>query len=381
MANRQRLADNRSTFAERARGAPRWGTALLAGLVVCGRCGRQMGVAYKPRVRYVCRALTHTYAARMCLHLDGAGIEAAVVAAFFEALRPAELDLLDEVLAAQHAEHARLVQQHADQVARAEYEARLAQQQYQAVDPGNRLVAAELERRWELALRAVAEAREAAERCAAQPAAPALDPTLKDQLRDLGRHLPALWASGRLRPEQQKALLRTLIRRVVLTRPAPDVVEVKIVWVSGAVTPLTVRPPIHREQDVTGYDRMVERALALSAEGYTDGAVAQRLAAEGFHSARSAGVSAKQVLKIRRTAGQRTVLAQVRGVEQFAGRLTILGLARQLGVERTWVYRRIADGTISATRHPVTNTYLIADDPALVEQLAAMVRRTRNVHP
>src|SRR5438034_11443355 len=98
----------------------------------------------------------------------------------------AELDLLEEVLAAQRADHGRLVQQHAEQVKRAEYEARLAQRQYQAVDPDNRLVAAELERRWELALRTVAEAREVAERVAAQPPVPPFDHALKEQLRDLG---------------------------------------------------------------------------------------------------------------------------------------------------------------------------------------------------
>jgi len=302
-----------------------------------------------------------------------------VVEAFFAALAPAELDLLDDVLAAQAAERAQLRQQHVDQVARAGYEARLAQKQYQAVDPENRLVAAELERRWELALRAVAEAREAAERFATTPPAPALDPTLREQLRDVGRQLPALWASDRLRPEQRKALLRTLIRRVVLTRPAPDRVEVKVVWVSGAVTPLVVRPPIHRERDVADYDRMVERALTLSAAGHPDRAVARQLTAEGFHSARCAGVSEKQVLKIRQAVGRRTVLAQFRGQERFDGRLTILGLARRLGVERTWVDRRVGRGLIPAERHPLTGNYLIADDPALIEQLAATLRRTRNV--
>jgi len=56
-----------------------------------------------------------------------------VVAAFFAALAPAELDLLAEVMAAQQADHARLAQHYVDQVTRAEYEARLAQRQYQAV--------------------------------------------------------------------------------------------------------------------------------------------------------------------------------------------------------------------------------------------------------
>src|SRR4051794_8537463 len=168
MANQARLSDNASAFARRARGAPREGSALLAGLVVCGRCGYQLHVAYKPQRRYVCTALAAAYGAATCLHIDGAQLDAVVVAAFFAALAPAELDLLDEALAAQQADHARLAQQYADQVTRAEYEARFAERQYRAVDPENRLVAAEVERRWELALRAVGEAREAAEHFARQ---------------------------------------------------------------------------------------------------------------------------------------------------------------------------------------------------------------------
>jgi len=135
LANQARLLDNASTFARRARGAPRHGQALLAGLVVCGRCGYQMRVAYKPQRRYTCTALAASYGAATCLHIDGASLERVVVEAFFAALAPAELDLLEEILATQRADHARLAQYYADQVARAEYEARLAQRQYQAVDP------------------------------------------------------------------------------------------------------------------------------------------------------------------------------------------------------------------------------------------------------
>ena len=135
LANQTRLQDNASTFAQRARGTPRHGPALLAGLVVCGRCGYQMRVAYKPQRRYTCTALAASYGAATCLHIDGASLEQAVVEAFFAALVPAELDLLDEVLATQRADQARLAQYYADQVTRAEYAARLAQRQYQAVDP------------------------------------------------------------------------------------------------------------------------------------------------------------------------------------------------------------------------------------------------------
>ncbi len=54
-------------------------------------------------------------------------------------------------------------------------------------------------------------------------------------------------------------------------------------------------------------------------------------------------------------------------------------LARRLGVERTWVDRRVDRGRIPAERHPLTGNDLIADDPVLIEQLAATLRRTRNV--
>src|SRR5438128_2227426 len=232
LANQARLADNASDFARRAHGAPRQGCALLAGLVVCGRCGYQMRVTYKPQPRYTCTALAASYGAATCLHVDGASLEAVVVKAFFAALAPAELDLLEEVLAAQRADATRLTQQYADRVVRAEYEARLAQRHYQAVDPDNRLVAAELERRWEMALQAVVEAREEMERMASHPQTPELTAEMKEQLQDLGRHLPDLWASGRLTPAQQKEVLRSLIRRIIVTRPTPDTVEARVVWVS-----------------------------------------------------------------------------------------------------------------------------------------------------
>ncbi len=369
MANQTRLADNASTFAQRARGAPRDGAALLAGLVVCGRCGYQMRVAYKPQRRYTCTALAAAYGGATCLHVDGASLEAAVVETFFAALAPAELDLLEEVLAAQQADHARLAQQYTDQVTRAEYEARLAQRQYQAVDPDNRLVASELERRWELALRAVVDAREAAERFATQPPVPQLPPLLKEQLRDIGHHLPALWGSGQLTAAQQKELVRSLIRRVIVTRPVPDTVEARVVWVSGAVTALTVHPPILRAADVSNYEEFVAQVLRLGAEGYQDREIAERLTAAGFRAPRSSAITAALVASIRHARGQISLTEQFKTQVKVDGQWTVYGLAQELAVHRNWLYARIRRGTIPATRHPVTGHYLIPDDPGLLDLL------------
>jgi DNA invertase Pin-like site-specific DNA recombinase len=371
MRNQERMTDNASNYAERTRGVPRQGAALLTGLVVCGHCGRQMRAVYKPQVRYICNALGKTFGAPMCLHLDGASIETAVVDAFFAALAPAELDLLDEVLATQHTDHARVVRHHAEQVARAEYDVRLAQKQYDAVDPENRLVAAELERRWEQALQALAVARDAATHITTTPASPPLDPTLHAYLRNLGPRMPDLWRSGTLTMAHKKELLRSLIRRVILTRPVADSIAVKIVWVSGALSLVTVRPPIWRTVDLGSYEQLVTRVRELSAAGYQDRAIARQLTDEGFHAARSASIDAKVVGKIRRALGQASLTEQYRRQPQIDGQWTVYGLSRHLDVDRDWLYRRIAQGRLPATQHPRTKHYLIPDDPQLLTQLQA----------
>ncbi len=383
LANQARMTDNGSDFARYTHGAPRHGAALLAGLVVCGHCGRQLRTMYKPPVRYVCQALGKARGAPLCLHVAGARIEAAVVEAFFAALAPAELDLLDEVLAAQHGDQERVRRQHAEQISRAEYEARLAQQQYDAVDPTNRLVAAELERRWEQALQALSAAREAAEHAmAAAPTVPRLDPDLRAQLQDLGPQMPALWASGRLTLVQQKEMLRSLIRRVILTRPVADVVEVKIVWISGALSQLTVQPPIWRTADLGGYEALVRRIGELSTEGYDDRAIAGQLTAEGFHPARGKTLDGAMVGKLRRKLGQPSRIDQYRTRAQIDGQWTVSGLSRHLGVDRHWVYRWIYAGRLPVERHPATGQYLIADDAALIAELRAEIesRAPRVIH-
>jgi hypothetical protein len=328
-----------------------------------------MHVAYSAQPAYRCSALQTVFGQRGCLHLVSAPIDAAVVEAFFAALQPAELDLLEDVLAAQQVEHARLMQHQADRVAQAEYAARLAQRQYQAVDPDNRLVAVELERRWEVALQTLAATREAAEQLAQRLPPPALDPALRTQLRDLSHHLPELWASGRLTPAHRKELLRSLIRRVSLTRPSPSRLEVTIVWVSGAITPLVLALPTYRTTELAGYADLAARIATLGQTGASDQAIAKQLSAEGFHSARQPVVSKELVGKIRRTQGGVAVRQQFRAQERIDGQWTTHGLARALGVRRTWLYERILAGTVPATHHPVTGHYLIPDDPSVIDDL------------
>jgi hypothetical protein len=325
LTHQARLADNASTFARRARGAPRQGQALVAGLVVCGCCGYHMRVGYKPRLRYACRALASTYGAATCLQVEGSSVDDAVVDAFFAALEPAALDVLNEVGAAQRADHARLTQHYADQVARAQYEASRARRQYHAVAPDNRLVAAELERHWEAALQALEAARAAAEYFTCQPPPPCLTPEMQAQLRALGRTLPECWRRGGLKPDQKTDLVRSLIRRVIIRRPFADTVEAKVGWVRGAVSTLAVHPPVLRQVDLSNYEDFVERLLALGAVGLSDREMAQRLTAAGFHSARSACVPTALVGEMRRARGHISLTEQCRTQAKIEEQWTVYG--------------------------------------------------------
>jgi hypothetical protein len=213
----------------------------------------------------------------------------------------------------------------------------------------------------------------------AAPAVPRLDPDLRAQLQDLGPQMPALWASGRLTLVHQKELLRSLVRRVILTRPVADVVQVKIVWISGAVSQLTVQPPIWRTADLGDYEALVRRIGELSTEGYDDSAIAGQLRVEGFHPARGKTLDGGIVGKLRRKLGQPSRIEQYRTQAQIDGHWTVYGLARHLGVARHWVYQRIYTGRVPVERHPETGQYLLADDAALIAELRAEIESRLNV--
>jgi hypothetical protein len=246
----------------------------------------------------------------------------------------------------------------------------LAQRQDAAVDPDNRVVAAELEHRWELALQGLMEAQEAAARVAAQPPAPTLDLEVRRQLSDLGPQLPALWSSGRLSSAHKKALRRSRIRRGIVTRPRPDAVDLVIVWISGASTRLTVRTTASQPRAVTQYADLVARIEDVAAAGYPDRSIAEQRTQEGFHSARQGGRDPARPghppASVSPLPGGRDSVSRSGPAGRSVDRL---GLSRALQVDRNWLYAGIRDGTMAAPRHRVLGYYLIPDSPTLLQAL------------
>lgn len=149
------------------RGVARQGPALLQGMVWCGHCGRKMGVQHhatkeKRSATYLCqRGHQQDGEDSICQTMTARPVDAVVTQAFLEAVSPLGVAVAVAVL--DQAEHqlAELRRQWELQLEQARYEARLAQRKYDAVDPDNRLVAAELERRWNAQLTRVAELEQA----------------------------------------------------------------------------------------------------------------------------------------------------------------------------------------------------------------------------
>ena len=129
------------------RGAPRGGDLLLQGIAWSARCGHKMYDRYKGGGAFVCNHLRSTEGLPNCQHIRAARIDAAVTDAFLTALAPAELDALSRARRTQMEMDTALRASAERQLERKRYAAALAERQFNKVDPDNRLVAAELERK------------------------------------------------------------------------------------------------------------------------------------------------------------------------------------------------------------------------------------------
>ncbi len=79
-------------------GAVRFGPALLAGLLRCGRCGRRMTVGYhvdagRPRISYNCTGARSEWGGPHCQHLSGGCLDAYVAGQVLQVLSPAAVEV------------------------------------------------------------------------------------------------------------------------------------------------------------------------------------------------------------------------------------------------------------------------------------------------
>lgn len=370
------LKDNYAEYDKhKTRGVPRQGSALLHGLVYCGECGHKMIVTYKPHSRYQCNHLRRHYGEKTCQYIPTETVDNYVVNAFFEALSPVELNAYQKALATRRTDEQKVHHALNQQLERLRYQARLAERQYNQVDPENRLIAAELERRWEQALRELKTAEEEYQKRTTVVPLPSIPPELKQAFSDLGKNLPHIWHNSLLNHQQQKAFLRCLIDKVVMHRIAADRLHIRIVWKGHDTTTSQISLPVNSFRELPQAEQFEERVKELYHHGKTDQEIARTLTEEGFHSPARDAVITSTVRNVRVNLGLRKKQAfhHARIPDGF---LSVSQLARLLNVHKNWIYNAIANGRVSVDKNQDTNMYLFPNTPDTLNKFQQLRNQT-----
>lgn len=286
--NQQRLHESAQAMgADRRRGPPREGPALLQGLVLCGRCGMRMTVRYHSRrgqlfPGYICQREGIAYGEPVCQHVPGASVDQAIGELLVEAVNPVALEVtlaVQRELQSRFDEADRL--RHA-QVERAQYECELAQRRYMRVDPDNRLVADSLEAQWNEKLRALAQAHEEYALRKEQDAR-VLTHEQRNAILALASDFPRLWNDPGTSDRDRKRMVRLLLEDVTLNRG--EQITLQIRFKGGARRTLHLPLPLCGWQlrvtppaVIVEIDRLLDEHTAaqiadiLNASGMTPGA-------------------------------------------------------------------------------------------------------------
>ena len=219
----------------RHHGAPKHGDALLAGMIRCRRCGRKLTLRYsgmKHQIpRYSCSRGWMDNAEPRCIAFGGLRVDDAIENALLSVVGPGAIAAAAaaETEAGQRRDQVREALNRDLEAAR--YAADRAFRQYDATDPANRLVAGELEARWNRALTHVAQVEDKiAAHDAAMPSA-SVEPT---SLARLACDLKTVWSAPTTDVRLKKRIVRTVIQEVVADID-PDAAEIVLVvhWIGG----------------------------------------------------------------------------------------------------------------------------------------------------
>lgn len=373
--NQQRLKANRAASLKGVRRGP----SLLGGLLVCARCGRRLLVSYTNAgrgLRYSCVRGRLDYGEPLCQSLSGQRLDALVSTQVLNVLQPAALELHLAAAADVAQERRRLHEHWQQRLERAHYEVERAARQYQACEPENRLVARELERRWEVALAAQARLTEEYDRfCRSQPAT--LSATEQQHIRALARDIPQLWHADTTTSAERQRLVRFLIEQVeVGVRGETDQVEVAIRWAGGFVSRHALARAVQRYEQLADYARLRERIAELRAAGKSMAAVAERLNQEGFRPPKRATRFSKDMvagfLAKGGRSGPRPAALSAAGLLR-KGEWLLTDLARQLVMPSATLHRWRKVGWVHARKLPVAGGHwALWADAAELKRLARL---------
>jgi len=349
--NVAQLAENRSS--KWSRGAVRQGRALLAGLLICGRCGFRMATRYQGKSsqpRYQCDTGRAIYGQDRCQSVAARVIDEEVVRLTLLALAPASLDVSLEVAADIERDRAQLEAHWKSRLERGRYDADRARRQYDAVEPENRMVARTLEQAWEEQLRTLQQVEQEFRRYQ-QEQSHRLSERECEQIRRLATDLPALWESPDTKDEDRKQILHQVIEQVSLSVEGnAEWVEIQVHWAGGQQTYSRIRRPVAGTSQLSRWSELKDRLRALKSEGLSAGTIADQLHQEGFKPAQGARITA-QVVRIWLSRYGLSNSRQLVSFELAANEWTIPQIVDRYQIPVGTVHGWIRRGQVTARQH------------------------------
>jgi DNA invertase Pin-like site-specific DNA recombinase len=370
----QQMMTNNAHLGDRS-GAAKCGLALLAGLLRCHRCGRKLMVAYTGNgpfvLRYACNrgrldngdgpcisvaglVLDEAIAKEVLCVLEPAAVEAAVLASKQEGVQQ------DEILGALQRD-----------LEAAQYSAHRAAKQYDATDPENRLVADELERRWNQALQKV---KEVELRIQQQLQRRKVAPATEEEFASLAGDLEAVWNRPDSDARLKKRIVRALIEEVVVDMDAAGGEITAVVhWKGGVHTELRMARR-RRGHSRAHTPKEIVEAVRVLTRICSDDMIAGTLTRNGLLTGMGNRWTRERVVSLRSHHGIPCYSEDRRHTE---GWLTLTEAAAQLGLSGITLRLAIERGEIEAA-HPLAEGPWVLNRRALGTVAAAeLVERSR----
>ena len=222
----------------------RGGRGLLAGFLRCARCGQRLHVVYTRGnyPRYECRIANRSHGAPRCISFGGLKVDEAITKELLQVVQPHSVEVA--IAASKHTSQAH--QEHRNalklELEQAQYETKLASRKYDAVDPDNRLVAGELETRWNESLIRVQEVNSRLE--AFDREAPKNFDIDRQQLMSLAEDLSSVWNSETSDMRVKQRIVRLLLEEIIVDIDEPAAqISMKLHWRGGRHSELRIQRP------------------------------------------------------------------------------------------------------------------------------------------
>jgi DNA invertase Pin-like site-specific DNA recombinase len=370
--NQKQLAINaygRQDGAKSGRG----GKALLSSLLTCARCGHRLSVFYRGRQPslpvYRCCKGDLTGKPR-CMVFGAQKVDAAVARELLRAVEPLAIEAAVEA-ERMHRKQVDDQRQIIDlELQQANYEAGLAERRYAACDPDNRLIAAQLEKNWEIALRRVRDL-ETRRSTKEDPTTIAVD---DGAFADLAENLSAAWNASDVTMRARQQLLRTLIADIIVdVDDAVRDVVLTIHWRGGQHSELRVRKPQSGEHGSATAEDALEVIRSMAGR-WSDEHIAASLNRMGFPTGQGKTWTAHRVRSVRYVRG----IDAYRSADKNGEWLTQAEVAKALGVSSYLVRRLVSTGVLPAVQVVPRAPYQIrAADLASEPVKAAIARKGR----